>query len=243
MNSNKKNSFDREDRATLEDQDKLDKRAKAFMHWQSLVVKQGFNLPHWSCDGAIYHVSLRLADSVPLAVCEGWKHEREEIIAHAASVGRPLTDEEELQLQNLYSERIENYLDAGHGACHLRQPEIARMLISALLFFCGQRYALHAWCLMPNHIHIVFLPLPGWTPAKILRSFSSYTAHEANKILGLTGQFWQHEPYDHIIRSPREYAFQVRYVWENPDKAALRNWPWRDVNPLALELLETFHHD
>jgi hypothetical protein len=37
-------------------------------------------------------------------------------------MGRPLSDHEEARLQQLHSERVEAYLDAGHGACWLRRP-------------------------------------------------------------------------------------------------------------------------
>jgi len=123
--------------------------------------------------------------------------------------------------------RIETYLDAGHGACWLKQPEIAALVADALRYFDGQRYGLHAWCVMPNHTHVVVQPLPGYSLATIIHSWKSYTATVANRRLRRSGPFWQHEPYDHIIRSAKEYSFQVDYVWRNPEKAGLRAPRWK----------------
>ena len=41
-----------------------------------------------------------------------------------------------------------------------------------------------------------------------------------------TTRKWQAEPYDHVIRDAADFAHAVRYVWENPTKAGLRDWPW-----------------
>jgi REP element-mobilizing transposase RayT len=200
---------------------------RAALDWSTLTIRQGDNLPHWTCEAAIYHVSYRLSDSVPAGVREAWGRERESIIATAAQLGRPLSEEEEKRLQYLYSEKIERFLDAGHGACHMNNSDIADIVANALCHFEGQRYRLHAWSVMPNHVHAIAEPLRGQDLGKIVHSWKSFTANEANKVLKLSGQFWQHEPYDHIIRSEKEYRFQVDYVWNNPDKVGLTNWKWR----------------
>jgi REP element-mobilizing transposase RayT len=201
--------------------------APATPDWSTLAIRQGDNLPHWTCESAIYHVSFRLSDSVPSEVRQAWTRERESIVATAAQMGRPLSEDEAKRLQHLYSDKIESFLDAGQGACHLNHPGIADMVANALYYFDGQRYRLHAWCVMPNHVHVLVEPFAGRPLGKIVHSWKSFTANEANKGLNLTGQFWQHEPYDHIIRSEREYRFHVEYVWENPDKAGLKQWKWR----------------
>jgi REP element-mobilizing transposase RayT len=194
--------------------------------WATLKIKHG-DLPHWTCEGAIYHVDFRLADAIPMAKLTAWLQEREQIVATARQLGRELSEQEEKRLQYLYSKKVEAYLDAGHGECWLRQPEIASLVIDALRCFDGQRYRLHAWCVMPNHVHVVVQPLPGNALAAIIHGWKSFTAKTANRCLKRTGQFWQHEPYDHIIRSEKEYAFQIDYVWRNPDVAGITAPRWR----------------
>jgi putative DNA methylase len=68
-------------------------------------------------------------------------------------------------------------------------------------------------------------PLTG-----IMHSLKSYTAHEANKRLGRSGQFWQHESYDHWVRDEEELERIVDYINQNPVKAGLvsraHEWFW-----------------
>ncbi|MEO5958988.1 MAG: transposase [Opitutaceae bacterium] len=96
--------------------------------------------------------------------------------------------------------------------------------------FSGSRYTLHAWCVMPNHVHAVLRPTAPHTLDAILRSWKSYTAHEANHLLDRSGPFWQRESYDHWIRDDADLAHCCRYTEENPVKAGLSRtpgeWPW-----------------
>jgi REP element-mobilizing transposase RayT len=52
------------------------------------------------------------------------------------------------------------------------------------------------------------------------------SAREANKILGTSGRpFWQHESYDHLVRTPEEFAKIQKYIENNPVKAGLAATP------------------
>jgi REP element-mobilizing transposase RayT len=193
----------------------------------SLIRLAGENLPHWQCDRGVYHISFRLADSIPKSTREQWIREREFWVAQAKQFGTEFLEETERKLQYLFSEKIEKYLDAGYGQCYLKQFVIAKLVADSLTHFDGRRYCLHAWCIMPNHVHIIAEPMPGHDLLSIIHSWKSYTAHQANKVLGLSGAFWQPDAYNHIIRSKKEYDFQVEYVWENPEKIGFVEWQWR----------------
>jgi REP element-mobilizing transposase RayT len=98
-----------------------------------------------------------------------------------------------------------------------------------LLIFDGERYRLLAWVVMPNHVHVLVQldqqhPLP-----KVLHSWKSYVANQANKILGRSGPFWQREYFDRFIRNEDHYRNAVRYIEDNPVKAGLVMLPedWR----------------
>ncbi|MDD2942061.1 MAG: N-6 DNA methylase [bacterium] len=197
----------------------------------SLSITKGENLPHWTCDRAIYHVCFRLADSVPSAKRDAWFAERKAIEDQAILANRPLNEEEQKRIQFLYSERIEAFLDSGAGECCLVNPDIADMVANALRYFDGERYQLHAWCIMPNHVHVIVEPHQGWELSGIIHSWKSFTANEANKYLGRKGHLWQEDAYNHIIRSEKEYFFQIQYTWDNPDKAGLGDWKWRWKRP------------
>lgn len=191
------------------------------------------HLPHLKREGGSYFVTFRLAGSLPGTVLEKFKQEREEILQHALAAKRPLTWHEQEELFRWYSARVDAYLDAGHGNCSLRQAEIAKLVAEALKFFDGQRYELRAWVVMSNHVHAVVWPRPPETLSRILHSWKSFTANRANMILGSTGQFWQRESYDHLIRDDDDHARCVAYTINNPVKAGLcvrpEDWLWSSV--------------
>ena len=156
-----------------------------------------------------------------------WLDARKRLSEFAIREHRELTDEERKQLQYLYSEKIEAFLDAGHGSCVLKKAEIAEVVKNALEFSNNQKYKLHAWCIMPNHVHIAFQLMDGISQSDVLQSWKSFTSHVINKMLKRKGPFWQADSYNHIIRSQSEYYQQIRYIWNNPDKAGFESWKWR----------------
>ncbi|MEI9897799.1 MAG: transposase [Chthoniobacter sp.] len=95
-------------------------------------------------------------------------------------------------------------------------------MAEALAFFDGRHYRLGTWAIMPNHVHALVLPLPEFTLGKIVQSWKSFTARTINQRLGRTGDFWQRETYDHIVRSEESLRAFERYIRGNPVKARLR---------------------
>jgi type I restriction enzyme R subunit/putative DNA methylase len=82
---------------------------------------------------------------------------------------------------------------------------------------------------MVNHVHILIYPKANLP--RITKSLKSFSARQANAILGRTGQaFWQGESYDHWVRGPEELERIVRYIEENPVMAGLvesvEDWQW-----------------
>jgi REP element-mobilizing transposase RayT len=104
-------------------------------------------------------------------------------------------------------------------------------MAETLLHYDRVRYLLLAWCVMPNHVHVVFRPMENHTLAQIVQTWKSYSAHKANRLLGRSGEFWQREYYDHLVRDEADLHRIVRYVLENPRKAKLADWPWVGVSP------------
>jgi REP element-mobilizing transposase RayT len=113
----------------------------------------------------------------------------------------------------------------------MSKPEVADLVAGAVRFFAGQRYDLHAWVVMPNHVHVVVWPRPGQTLSDILHSWKSYTSKKANKLLRRGSEsFWQAESFDHWMRDDDERVRLVAYVENNPVKAGLcqrpDDWNW-----------------
>ena len=117
------------------------------------------------------------------------------------------------------------------GPLWLKDPRIADLVSNAILVGECERhyYQLQAWVVMPNHVHLLILPLVA-TPA-LMRWLKGSTARGANQILGHTGQpFWQDESYDHYLRSSSQMDRTIAYIEENPVSAGLvcsaERWRW-----------------
>jgi REP element-mobilizing transposase RayT len=188
-------------------------------------------LPHLKREGGTYFVTFRLAGTLPKEVLLQFKQEREAILQQAEAAKRPLTWHEQEELFRWYSSRVDKFLDAGHGACHLRDPELAAIVAGAIQFFEGQRYELRAWVVMPNHAHVVVWPKPPQTLSDILHSWKSYSAHKINHRLPTpVVPFWQGESYDHLIRDEDDLHRCCHYTLMNPVNAGLcarmEDWKW-----------------
>ena len=164
-------------------------------------------LPHFDNPASIQGVTFRLADSLPQSVLDHMARELEEL------------PEEERDIER--QKRIGIYLDAGHGECLLRDHRVAEIVENALLFFDAQRYRLLAWCVMPNHVHVLAGMMEGWTLSKMVHSWKSFTAHEINLLLNRSGTVWYPDYYDRFIRDENHFAAAVNYIERNPVKARL----------------------
>jgi len=72
------------------------------------------------------------------------------------------------------------------------------MLVNALRYgeTVRQFYRLHAWSIMPNHVHVILQPRIELS--SMMRWLKGRTGRNADRILGRTGApFWQDESFDH----------------------------------------------
>lgn len=191
--------------------------------------------PHVESPHLIQHVCYHLADSLPREVVEAMD-------AELKSLPPMLRDAEK-------EARVAAYLDAGHGSCILRVPELAEMVQETFTHFHGQRYHLHAWCVMPNHVHVLFQAHEGWTMSRIVASWKSYTGrrisayvkangmpdglsagHVAALGRGVPSRVWHREYWDRYIRDEGHFNTVVEYIHQNPVKARLcarpEDWYW-----------------
>ena len=178
-------------------------------------------LPHRDAPRLIQFVTYRLADSLP----------QEKLKFLNDELARLAEDQRDVERRK----RIEAWLDAGMGCCALSHPEVARYIQDSFLSFHGDRYLLHAWCIMPNHVHILVEPradldilVQGW------KSFTSRWVLRQNQRLSLAipepDQLWMREYWDRYVRDAEHYQKAVEYIEQNPVKAGLcrraEDWPW-----------------
>lgn len=137
---------------------------------------------------------------------------------------------------------------AATGPKWLSDERIAHIVIKALRF--GEKelglYDLHAWVIMPNHVHILISPAAEM--ARITKSIKNFSAKRANEILGRTGEtFWQAESYDRWIRDEKEFHQVVRYIESNPVVAGFvehpEDWTFSSANRAGQEACPTIRGD
>jgi len=192
-------------------------------------------LPHFESRDAIQHVTFHLADSIPRAALQRMENEVKLVAG----------DKRETEKRR----RIEEWIDAGHGSCLLRSAGAAEMVQGALVNFDAQRYRVFAWVVMPNHVHVLFQTMGGWTVAEIVASWKKFTARRivsaktANLEIGDPRKeasdreikdpgkaVWQREYWDRYIRNEKHFWRVVEYIQMNPVKAGLvekaEEWRW-----------------
>jgi hypothetical protein len=114
------------------------------------------NLPHWTQKNATYFVTFRLADSIPQTKLRQLSDEREEWLKRHK---QPLTNSQKAEYHRFFSQKVDDWLDAGMGECHLKNPQVAEIVATALPYFHGDRYNLGDYVIMPNHVHVLVTPL------------------------------------------------------------------------------------
>src|SRR6185503_4284919 len=181
--------------------------------WQS----RGY-LPHFDATQYVQHVTYHLADSLPASTLERFQSELR------ATAPKGWRDAERRR-------EVEEWLDAGHGSCFLKEPSAARTVQNAFLHFDAVRYRLIAWVVMPNHVHVLFEPQDGWSVARIVSSWKTFTGRRLATMKGApTRPVWHREYWDRFIRDSQHLSDTRKYIHENPVKAGLVaravEWEW-----------------
>jgi REP element-mobilizing transposase RayT len=120
-------------------------------------------------------------------------------------------------------------------------PEEARTLIfEHCLFENGRRVHMHAFVVMPDHVHMLFTPLvdeqgDAYSLAEIMNGIKGVSSHSVNKLLGRKGRLWEPESFDRITRSDGDFEYRLMYIVQNPVAAGLAKgpndyrWAWRET--------------
>mgnify|MGYP000337780198 CR=1 FL=1 len=197
-------------------------------------------LPHFQPAEATFFVTFRLAGSIPVETIRRLR-ENYELVEKGILTRQDLTDRERREL--IYGEQKRLFAATDESLDHnpnepywLREKEVAEMVSNELKMHDGQWYVLWSYCVMPNHVHLLFTLLKN-APVltKILQNIKGYSAQKANRLLGLSGQFWERESYDHVVRKDGEFERIMYYILQNPVKAHLAkewtDWPFTYLHP------------
>ncbi len=126
--------------------------------------------------------------------------------------------------------QLDDWLDRGEGGQPLANPNHANIVADALRAFAGGRYELHAWCVMPNHVHALMTLRGGFRLGGVIGSWKSFTSRRINRARGGAGRFWAPDYFDRYMRDETDFANTIAYIENNPVVAGLvarpEDWPW-----------------
>jgi REP element-mobilizing transposase RayT len=175
------------------------------------------NLPHLYYNEGIYFVTFRLYGSInPNELMK---------LKDLPQTAEKATAQEQQKTFKRYDsllDKLQNEIQ------YLSQPEILEICKSSLHFYDDKEYKLICYCIISNHIHIVFeLLSKDRSAGEIIGSVKKFIARESNKILNRKGTFWQSESFDRLIRDDSDLYFIIKYVLMNPISAGLVD-TWKD---------------
>jgi REP element-mobilizing transposase RayT len=147
-----------------------------------------------------------------------------------------------------YRRKMPHYQKAGRSVfvtfCKGNRDPFPPQARDAVLRHClhdhGRRYELHAAVVMPDHVHLLLLPLrdeKGWPyglPA-ILKGLKGASARSVNQLSGSSGSVWQQESFDHVPRTQESFDETLEYIRQNPVRRGLvkipEDYQWLWVAP------------
>ena len=148
-------------------------------------------------------VTFRLGDSIPAERIVAWNEELEVWRNDQPDLDR---DAMERTIAARRRERLESLLDEGMGSCVLALEGNRRLVEEALHYYDGKRIALYGYVVMPNHVHILFMPLGNETIKGVIRDLKHYVSGILASAKPWAGDFWQREYWDTFIRDERHFA-------------------------------------
>jgi len=196
---------------------------------QELTVTYG-DMPHWEQVGATYFITFRTADSLPQQAINLWRHERNDWLTRQTNDSSDVPWHEKLKrlpkpmrqrFNRIFHYKLEQKLDTGLGECLLAKKECATVVANSLTHFDDQRYHLGDFVVMPNHVHLLVCFFKDVRLRTQCYSWKHFMATKINKLLGKSGEFWQSESFDHLVRDLEHFRKFQRYIRENPIKAGL----------------------
>jgi putative transposase len=111
----------------------------------------------------------------------------------------------------------------------------ADILVDQILS-CRSRgfYSLHAFVVMPDHLHILLTPSDTTSLERAMQMIKGGSAFRIRKDLHYSFPIWHEGYHDHWIRDASEFHVRKQYLDANPVKALLAassvEYPWTSAN-------------
>ncbi len=118
-------------------------------------------LPHWYKAGCAHFITYRLVDSIPTELLREWKAEREEAIRLTRNLPVNLQAERRLNAHRQFFKQYDEFLDKRCQTRWLADARVATAIRENLYHHNESKYELLAYCVMPNHVHVLLQPFHG----------------------------------------------------------------------------------
>ncbi|MGD0830738.1 MAG: transposase [Terracidiphilus sp.] len=99
----------------------------------------------------------------------------------------------------------------------------AKLMLSILNHYEGTGYKLHAYVIMPDHLHLLITPLES--VEKSVQLIKGGFSFRAKRELQWNGEIWQPGFTDHRIRDEEDWKRHLEYIRQNPMDARLTEEP------------------
>ncbi|MEX0868027.1 MAG: hypothetical protein WD030_11770, partial [Pirellulales bacterium] len=132
------------------------------------IVTRG-DLPHWYMPGYAHFITYRLAGTIPAEKLVEWRAHREHHLQRQPPEGMS-NREYRSRIHKQFFQEYDRFLDSNRERQWLADPHVAAMVRENLYHHDGSKYQLLAWCIMPNHVHVLLQPFETGADAGSLRS-------------------------------------------------------------------------
>ena len=180
---------------------------------EEIDVNLSGKLPHWSQDGTLQFVTMRLCDSLPAEVLADLKARRESFLIRNP---KPWTPETAMDYHRVIGSHYMGFLDTGYGECILRHPSARTVVEESISFHEGLSFDVLSYVIMPNHMHLLARFYPTVEISRVIASIKRFTTNEINRQFGRSGKLWQDEYHDRIIRNSAHLDNCLGYIHLNP---------------------------
>lgn len=183
------------------------------------------NLPHLYYNGGTYFVTYRLKETIQTEKLQKFNLYK-------------IKNRDRYQFQTSFIKYDSVLHIFDNKIQHLKIPEVMEVCKSSIHYFDKRDFNLICYCIMPNHIHLVFDLYESTVRnvGEIMNSIKKYSAKKSNEILNRKGPFWQAESFDRLVRDDIELYFIIKYILLNPVNAGFvkdwKDWSGSYCNPM-----------
>jgi putative DNA methylase len=126
------------------------------MHQGEVITRR--ELPHWYVPGAAHFVTYRIAGTIPFEILVELQNQVKSKLKKGPPKGI-LAAEYQRRIHKQVFAAYDRFLDVTCRIDWLAKPEVASVIRENLYHHNGRKYHLLAYCVMPNHVHVLFQPI------------------------------------------------------------------------------------